>query len=924
MPINRQSSGLRMNRPLPISLAVALALGSSAASALGLGGIVVTSDLNQPLRAEIPVITSRAGEAEGLRAKLAAAEEFTRVGLSISSVAVPITFDVTQNARGETVIQVSSDQPVREPFLTFLVEVNWANGRILREYSVLLDPPISAPAIIGSRAAVERIAEPQALPTERLSAAPPSSQLAEPEAAPVTPLPEPESTPAPAPAATPVAEAAPEVPPEAAPEATPEAALVAETAAPAPAPAAEPAAASAAVEAPPPAATMASSEYGPVATGETLWEIATTTRPNEAVTLNQMMLALLRANPDAFYQQNVNTLKRGAILRIPGPPELSATNASQATVEVLNQNRSWIEATRPTLVADTALASTGASPSAAASGSKTSSRLELVPPGKSDSSSDRPGSAGGTGAAEARAEVARTKEALSSSQKDARELRARIKELEGISEKSERLIQLKDSELKGLQDRLAAADQRAREASAQLSSAQKDALNARLKAEAETRKTQAEAAAKLAKAEAAAKLAADALIAKDTQAAKAALAAKAQDVKPATTAVVASNDPSAQETNDVAAIPDPSAAPVTQINGSASDSSTAAAAATDQPINAETKPLAEAEAVKPVPVSDGPAATPWYRNSMVMGGIGLLLAALAAIGLIARKRNAAPTASTPGGSLAGAFANGVDGTDAADSVETDLLNALAFDPTDLNAHLNVLEYFYTRRDPEKFEGAAEAMYAQVADPSCPEWQGVILMGMDISPTHPLFSGNADTAEHNAVPDFGEPAFAAHQVTAEHVAFDEPTFAEPATAATPAAATPAAATPAAATVDSPPPHDDFDFVLTDPVVASTPITQPASPSFDFDLGSADSLGATPTLEVPSIDLVEADQNPTAPAVAVIDNEFLGDDAVATKIDLARAYLDMGDSDGARSMLEEVISEGNASQRDEARELLKEIG
>lgn len=899
-----------MNRPLPISLAVALALGSSAASALGLGGITVTSDLNQPLRAEIPVITNRAGEAEGLRAKLAAAEEFTRVGLSISSVAVPITFDVAQNARGETVIQVSSDQPVREPFLTFLVEVNWANGRILREYSVLLNPPISAPAIIGSRAAVERIAEPEALPTEDLSAPPPSAEVAAPVTA--TPLVEPTPEPAqvPTPAAEPVAELAPEVAP------------VAETATPAPPPEAEPAAQSAPLEptaAPPEpvAVATASGEYGPVATGETLWEIASTTRPNEAVTLNQMMLALLRANPEAFYQQNVNTLKRGAILRIPGPQELSATEASQAAVEVLNQNRSWIEATRPTLVADATLTSNGSSSSTPVTGSKASSRLELVPPGKSDGSSDRPGSAGGTGAAEARAEVVRTKEALASSQKDARELRSRIKELEGISEKSERLIQLKDSELKGLQDRLAAADQRAREASAQLSSAQKDALNARLKAETETKKTQAEAAAKLAKAEAAAKIAADALAAKDAQAAKDALAAKAVDARPGAKAEVATNDELTKETADVVANPDQAVPAVTVVDGSTSEPSiatgTTAADAAGKSTAAEVKPLAEAEAVKPEPVSDGPAATPWYRNSLVMGGVGLLLAALAAIGLISRKRKAAASTSTPRGSLAGAFAHGVDGTDAADSVETDLLNALALDPTDLNAHLNVLEYFYTRRDPEKFEGAAEAMYAQVANPSCPEWQGVILMGMDISPTHPLFSGDAETADHSVVPQFEMPQFGSNHVTAEHAAFDEAPFAE---------------TAEPAPTNSPQPRDDFDFSLTEPVVAATPITQPSLPKFEFDLDSADTLRAMPTLEVPSIDFADIDQHVPASAesepVATIDNEFLGDDAVATKIDLARAYLDMGDSEGARSMLEEVINEGSSSQRDEARELLKEIG
>nr|MBP9156100.1 fimbrial protein FimV [Xanthomonadales bacterium] len=128
-----------MNRLLPLSLAVALALGSNAALALGLGGINVKSELNEPLRAEIPVYVSSPAEAESLRVELAAGAEFARVGLDINDIAVPLEFDVGKNARGEPVILVKSNQAIREPTLTFLVEVNWSNGRFLREYSVLLE-----------------------------------------------------------------------------------------------------------------------------------------------------------------------------------------------------------------------------------------------------------------------------------------------------------------------------------------------------------------------------------------------------------------------------------------------------------------------------------------------------------------------------------------------------------------------------------------------------------------------------------------------------------------------------------------------------------------------------------------------------------------------------------------------------------------
>ena len=172
-----------MNRLLPLSLAVALALGSNAALALGLGGINVKSELNQPLRAEIPVYVSSPAEAESLRVELAAGAEFARVGLDIDDIAVPLEFDVGKNARGEPVILVKSNQAIREPTLTFLVEVNWSNGRFLREYSVLLEPPVTVP-----------VSAPSA-PSSTIAPAASVQPIAEPEAAMPTPISEPEPLP---------------------------------------------------------------------------------------------------------------------------------------------------------------------------------------------------------------------------------------------------------------------------------------------------------------------------------------------------------------------------------------------------------------------------------------------------------------------------------------------------------------------------------------------------------------------------------------------------------------------------------------------------------------------------------------------------------------------------------------------------------
>lgn len=876
-----------MNRPLPLTLAVALALGSSAAHALGLGGINVKSELNEPLRAEIPVYVSTPAEAESLRVELAAAAEFARVGLDIGDLGVPLEFEVGKNARGEPVILVMSNQAIREPTLTFLVEVNWSNGRFLREYSVLLEPPvtvpISAPAAPASTiapvASVEPIADPVAAEPTPIS---------EPEPLPEAPLatPEPVEAPAASIEPTPAEPVAAEPEPTTVPSETPAPEAPTEPVAEAP-PAVEPEPITT------PSAPSAS-EYGPIASGETLWEISNTTRP-AAITPNQMMLALLRANPDSFYKDNVNALKRGAILRIPGETDLRALAAAEAAAEILSQNQSWIEATRPTTVADASVESSTTRPSTTTSTTRPGSRLELVPPTAGQSGSDRPGAPGGTGdSAAVRAELARAREALTSSQQDVGELRSRVKALEGLKTTNERLLTLKDNELKNLRDKLAAAERAA-------------AIAAAVKPTPATTPdplpTPVETAPPVA-------------------------------VEPAPTTQPTTADPlTSSPGNDVTATTttEPASDPASTTTEPAADplASAEPVAADPSAEPAEVTPIADAE-----PVAVGEPVTrsePWYANPMikyVLGGIAVLVVGL--IGFIAmRRRKNGDESEVQVGAISGQFGSTVGG----ESEESSMLSALAADPTDLNAHLNVLEFYYMRRNADKFEAAAEAMYAQLPDPNAPEWQGAMLMGRDLCPTHPMFSDESGT------PVVGNGAFADPFAEMPHFDSHEPK----------------AAPAAAADV-----HDDFDFDLgvgpPAPVSSKTPITEPAAQSFDFnliddtskrdqsapakdelsfdfDLDNLDSAGSGMqkasdiSFDMPELDLGRSAAMPANEPVTqqmdALKDEFIGDDAVATKIDLARAYLDMGDADGARSMLEEVISEGSDSQKAEAKKLLSEI-
>ena len=142
-----------MKGPVKLSLAIALALAGGNAFALGLGTIQVKSGLNQPLDAEIPVIADSPAEANGLTVDLASAEDFERVGLSqVAHRPCRSSSRSARNARGQTVIKLTTKEIVREPLLDFLIEVNWAKGKVLREYTVLLDPPITAPAGDDGRA----------------------------------------------------------------------------------------------------------------------------------------------------------------------------------------------------------------------------------------------------------------------------------------------------------------------------------------------------------------------------------------------------------------------------------------------------------------------------------------------------------------------------------------------------------------------------------------------------------------------------------------------------------------------------------------------------------------------------------------------------------------------------------------------------
>lgn len=262
---------------------------AEAAFGLGLGDIELNSALNQPLDADIKLVSVKPGEANQIRVTLADNIAFVTAGVERAPLLLGLQFSVRQKPDGSTFIKVTSKDPIREPFLDFIIEVNWPSGRLLREYTLLLDPPVFTDR--APTPAVDRVAannDPfQAVPPK--PAAPP--RRAQP--------PRPAAAPPPSP------------PPQRAER-----------------------------------ARQAAQEYGPTAPPDTLWDIAQKMRTDRKIGIEQMMIALFRANPEAFFDNNINNLKSNVILKAPDPEEVARISQTEAAREARRHYNRWIQSRR--------------------------------------------------------------------------------------------------------------------------------------------------------------------------------------------------------------------------------------------------------------------------------------------------------------------------------------------------------------------------------------------------------------------------------------------------------------------------------------------------------------------------------------------------------------------------------------------------
>lgn len=429
-----------MLRKLSLFALSALAV-SLPASALDIERIELKSGIGQPLLAEIPVVSADRDDLRKLQARLASPATFARIGLERPrGVVASLQFQVARNAGGKPVIRVTSAAPVEQEFLTFLIQVDWGDGRMVREYSVSLSapdaiaspmpPPVGLPEA-GAPGLIARAAPPVAIPLAAdVDAGVPNASRVP-------------AQPVPLAAGATVKRSAPS--PNVATKLAANVATKAAAATPAPR------TSSRTPATPGPARAPSPGDYGPVRTGDMLSKIARD-YVDDRHDLNQAMLALLRVNPGAFIGGNINLLRQGSILRAPAEAELSGYDAAEAAAMVQEHIRSWREG-KPVPQQPSALPTLAEAPLPPAMKAPVPrvapARLEISPaPDEVERMAALQSGAARDGTGDVLLKVAAASaESQAMRSAELRELRARIAELDQLQREQQALLSLKDAEL---------------------------------------------------------------------------------------------------------------------------------------------------------------------------------------------------------------------------------------------------------------------------------------------------------------------------------------------------------------------------------------------------------------------------------------------------------------------------------------------
>lgn len=310
---------------------VAVMAWSGMVSATGLGGINVASSLGQALKAEIELVSVDKADRESISARLASPEAFKSAGVDYPYNLPKLKFEIINRDSGNPSVKVSTSQPVNDPFVILLVELTWSSGRLLREYTFLLDP-VDFKALEPQVTSVQPIAPVVVAPVASAPVAELPPQISMPVQTPVAQV-------TPTPVETVSAEPT-------RPERTAEPTRPERTAA-VPAPLEKAVPKRVAPPKRPPVADALGKEEAlsgaksvKVVRGDSLSKIALEYKPAD-VSLERMLVALYRANTDAFVGQNMNRLKTGKIIRLPDANDLDVIEHTEAIKEVRAQVADW-------------------------------------------------------------------------------------------------------------------------------------------------------------------------------------------------------------------------------------------------------------------------------------------------------------------------------------------------------------------------------------------------------------------------------------------------------------------------------------------------------------------------------------------------------------------------------------------------------
>ena len=941
------------------------------AHALALGKLKVHSALNEPLNAEIDFTSVTEKELKGLKAQLASRPDFEQAGVERLPFLSQISFVVSKRLDGRYFLQLSTEQQIEEPFLHFILQLEWPGGKLLREYTALIDPPYQ---VAGQPAAIEvPRSEPELppAPAEQVIAAAPVPPIAEDaDSRPAVEVPPtlPEAAPPPVAEAREAAPTAPAAPPEQellGPDEIQKSrvAISPDTGWPVEQPAAvatveqlpasragEPVAAPTGATTVPSWANMADYRVKP---GDTAWGIAERIRGDSKVATEQVVLALYRANRGAFFANNVNNLYAGKILKIPEREEVESLSAGSARKEFRAQYDVWQEyklklasASQEIKVAPEAAAP--AEPQAAAP-------APAKPPAKAEAKDVAPATKG-----------AQPDELLKIVRSNAEKKTAADKP----GPETEAAKDTEGKERQALADRVATLEESlvSKELEQRDMSEKVGQVRELLKKEAKLLEVESKPLA------------------------------EAQPAKPAPVAPpkteVAKAEPAAptpapqakpEEPKPAAEVPP---APVAKVEK--------AARAKKTPV-APTPPPPEKGMVAEVMDSFGDLIMPAMIGLLVIvgGAIGFVYmrrrrksiaefeeSILASEGMTALEgttttdtagAQAAPSGDT---SFLSDFSQGGMGTVHTDEVdpiaeaevylaygrdetaEEILKDAIVKNPKREEVKVKLLEIYHQRNDVNAFETLAEEYYAQLGGKPGKLWPKVEEMGRKLNPNNPMFRGGAPgkavAAAAAATSAFTSTLSDAQPIGARAHVAEEPQTQPPSTLdfnmggeapQTTAAETTAfdfdLGTPA---MEEPSGASSIEFEPAKPA-ASAPA--PSAPSFEsMEMGQPADTGIAFDLGEPTA-MEETPEEPQAAAPASSDTSLNWDfeagggaaeaapaeagesgasswDETATKLDLAKAYIDMGDAEGARSILNEVMSEGSAEQKQQARDLAAQIG